>query len=72
MEEELETAVKCLQLIFGPKSEEQFLVDDRIDYNQVKVQYTEMKKVEKLKLLTAKQTAQPSSENNFTGDDPDD
>ena len=63
MEEELETAVKCLQLIFGPKSEEQFLDEDRIDYEKVRVLYTEMKKAEKEKLATAKASNQPANDN---------
>ena len=48
-EQELETAVRCLKLIFG-NNEEQFLEDNRIDYEKVRELYTEMKKNEKEKL----------------------
>ena len=65
-EQELETAVKCLKLIFG-NNEEQFLDDNRIDYEKVRELYTEMKKVEKEKLKNVQAKAPPVNEMN----DPD-
>ena len=58
-EQELETATKCLKLIFGNVSEEQFLDDNRIDYERVKDLYTEMKKNEREKLQNVKTQAKP-------------
>ena len=58
-EQELETAIKCLKLIFGNVSDEQFLDDSRIDYDKVKDLYTEMKKNEREKLQTVKTQAKP-------------
>lgn len=58
-EQELETATKCLKLIFGNVSEEQFLDDNRIDYERVKDLYTEMKKNEREKLQNVKTQSKP-------------
>ena len=58
-EQELETATKCLKLIFGNVSEEQFLDDNRIDYERVKDLYTEMKKNEREKLQNIKTQSKP-------------
>ena len=67
-EQELEIAVKCLKLIFG-NNEDQFLEDNRIDYEKVKELYTEMKKneKEKLKNMQLQSKAQPTEQFN----DPD-
>ena len=61
-EQELETAIKCLKLIFGNVSDEQFLDDNRIDYDKVKDLYTEMKKNEREKLQTVKTQAKPQEQ----------
>ena len=61
-EQELETATKCLKLIFGNVSEDQFLDDNRINYDKVKDLYTEMKKNEREKLQTMKTQSKPQEQ----------
>ena len=70
MESELETATKCLALIFGPQSEEQFMDEDsRISYEKVQVLYTDMKKVEKEKLKSAQSKGGQQAADVATEDD---
>ena len=70
MEQEIQTGIKSIQLVFGNSPEMNFIVDGKINYEKVKQMYTEMKRQEKERLKKAQQSAQEvQADNQMEGDE---
>ena len=70
MEQEIQTGIKSIQLVFSNSPEMNFIVDGKINYEKVKQMYTEMKRQEKERLKKAQQSAQEvQADNQMEGDE---